>query len=483
MFPTWRLRLREARLAWQNGRYDEASALLAAESLRDFFPARKLARDLAEKIAARAGQRLAHGDTAAGWQDLATADRLGGESALIADLRRRYADDKIQEAHHYLAAGQVAAALTQLQKLHKRGLADERVRLACQLAQLMQHAEQNAARGHFAEAGETIERAAALVAAAAHGKGTMDQIARRLQDESERLAKGNEECQRLSSEMHDALASENWSAVLRAADGLLAIAPQHAPATQARRRAWRSVGMDVTQPHHGRRRGAYASLQVQHPARSVRRSTHVSRSSEEDTVAGNEHPQRALLWVDAVGGFLMCFDECVVLGQPSAGDTIAVPILADLSRRHAAIRREGGAYILEPMQRTFVDGREITAPSVLTENQLIQLGDNVRIRFTKPHALSATARLTIESHHKTQPSADAILLMADSSVLGPNKHCHVRCREWQRDLVVFRRDDRLFCRASEPLTIDGVVRTGENEMQPGARVEGDDFSFTWETVK
>jgi hypothetical protein len=457
--------------------------LLAAESLRDFLPAKRLARDVAEKIVERASQRLAHGDTAAGWQDLATADRLGAESGAIAELRRRYADDTIEEANRYLAAGQVAAALAQLEKLNKRALADERVRFGCQIAQLMQQADQNAVRGHFAEAMETIERAAALVNAAGPGKDTMHKIAGRLQEESERLAKKNDESQRLSSEMHAALASEDWSAVLRAADGLLAIARQHAAATHARRRAWRSVGMDVTQPHRGRRGAGYVSLQVQHAARQVRKSTHASRSSEEDTVAGNEHPQRALLWVDAVGGFLMCFDECVVLGQPSAGDTIAVPILADLSRRHAVIRREDGAYVLEPMQRTFVDGREITAPFVLAENQLIQLGDNVRIRFTKPHALSATARLTIESHHKTQPSADSILLMADSCVLGPNRHCHVRCREWQRDLVVFRRDDRLFCRASEPLTIDGIIHARENEIQSGARVEGDDFSFTWETVK
>ena len=69
---------------------------------------------------------------------------------------------------------------------------------------------------------------------------------------------------------------------------------------------------------------------------------------------------------------------------------------------------------------------------MLADNQLIQLGDNVRLRFTKPHALSATARLVLESHHKTQPSADAVLLMADSCVLGPNRHCHVRCRNWQR---------------------------------------------------
>jgi hypothetical protein len=200
-------------------------------------------------------------------------------------------------------------------------------------------------------------------------------------------------------------------------------------------------------------------------------------------VAGNENPQRALLWIDAVGGFLVCMDDVVVLGQPSPGHPIALPILADLSRRHAVIRRDAGAYVLEPLQRTCVDGREITGPHVLADNQLIQLGDNVRIRFTRPHALSATARLVLESHHKTQPSVDGLLLMADSCVLGPNRHCHVRCRGWQRDIVVYRQNDRVFCRADEPLTIDGAPANGESEIQSGVRVEGEEFSFTWEVLE
>jgi FHA domain-containing protein len=484
MFPTWRLRLREARIALRSGRYDEASALLAAETLRDFLPAKKLARDVAERMLERAGERFAHGDSAAGWRDLATADRLGGEAQAIAQLKQRYVDEGLNEVHRYMAAGQVAIALAQLDKMHHRGLADQRVRVCRQIAHLMQEAENSANRGHFTEASAAVTRAAALAAAEPAGNGTMDEITRRLNDDAQRLAKSGEECQRLSSEMHAALSAENWSAALSAADALLAIAPQHAAASQARRRAWRSVGMDVTQPYGGRRGGGFVSLQMgQVVAREVRKSTQASRSSEDDTVAGNEHPRRALLWVDAVGGFLVCLDDSIVLGQPPAGDKIAVPILADLSRRHAAIRREAGAYILEPLQRTFVDGREIKAPFVLSDNQLIQLGDNVRVRFSKPHALSATARLTFESHHKTQPSADSVLLMADSCVLGPNRHCHVRCRDWERDVVVFRQNDRLFCRASEPLTIDGVAISGESEIQSGVRVEGEDFSFTWETVE
>jgi hypothetical protein len=284
--------------------------------------------------------------------------------------------------------------------------------------------------------------------------------------------------------MHAALSAENWGGVLSAADGLLAIAPGHVAAIQARRKAWKVVGMDVTRHQAARRPLGPVSLAIDNAVGRVgRRSTHhASRSGEVDTVAGNEKVQRALLWVDAVGGFLVCLDDEISIGQPSPGNAIALPILADLSRRHAVIRREAGAYVLEPLQSARVDGRELKGPHVLADNQLIQLGDNVRLRFTKPHALSATARLVLESHHKTQPSADAVLLMADSCVLGPNRHCHVRCRDWQRDVIVYRQEEKVFCRADEPLTIDGVVASGDNEIQSGVRVEGAEFSFAWETV-
>jgi hypothetical protein len=154
--------------------------------------------------------------------------------------------------------------------------------------------------------------------------------------------------------------------------------------------------------------------------------------------------------------------------------------LADLSRRHAVLRREAGAYVLEPVQKVSVDGRELTGPTVLADGQLIQLGESVRMRFTKPHALSATAKLVMESHHKTQPSMDAVLLMADSCVLGPSPHCHVRCRGWQQDVVLYRQGTELHCRSSAPLAIEGEARSGPIALRAGERVEGEGISFTWE---
>jgi hypothetical protein len=484
MFPTWRLRLREARVAWQSGRYDDAAAIVASEPLRDFLPAKRLAREVADKMLQRAGERFARGDSTAGWNDLVTADRLGGKTESVSLLRAQYADHALVEAERYLTAGQTAPALAQIEKLHKRGLFDERARRLRQIVQRVQEADHAAAHGHFAEAANLLAKAALLAKPQAEATDTMNEIATRLEEQGGKLASQATDCQRLTAEMHAALAAQNWSAALSAADALLAIAPKHAAAGQARRRAWKAVGMEVTQLHVARRPAGLVSLALDKAAgRGGRRSTRTSRSSEVDTVAGNEHPQRALLWIDAVGGFLVCLDDSIVLGQPAPGEHIAVPILADLSRRHAVIRRDAGAYVLEPFQNTKVNGREISGPHVLTDNDLIQLGDNVRLRFTKQHALSATAKLVLESHHKTQPSADAVLLMADSCVLGPNRHCHVRCRDWQRDVVLYRQNDRVHCRADEPLTIDGVAANSENEIQSGVRVEGDEFSLTWETIE
>jgi hypothetical protein len=478
------MRLREARVAYRDGRYDDATEMLSDETLRQFLPAKQLAQEVAGKILKRASDRFALGDSAAGWRDMNTADRLGGEPDAITVLRQNYQDHSLHDIRHCLALGQPETAIRRLEKLHKRGLSTDRTRDLQQIASAMQQAQQSTARGHFSEASAAFSSAIRVTQLQQPEPGTMDEVAAYLESERDRVQAASGDCQRLNSEMHTALAAENWGGVLTVADALLALAPQHVAAAQARRRAWKAVGMDVTQLHVRRPGRGPVSLAMNNSiGRRGRPSTRpTSRSSEVDTVLGNEKPQRALMWVDAVGGFLVCLDDTITIGQPSSGDTVTLPILADLSRRHAVVRRESGAYILEPLQRTRVDGREITTPFVLSDNQLIQLGDNVRIRFAKPHALSATARLTIESHHKTQPTADAVLLMADSCVLGPNRHCHVQCRNWPRDIIVYRQNNQVFCRADEPLNVDGVLASGKTEIHSGARVEGDDFSFAWEPL-
>ena len=178
----------------------------------------------------------------------------------------------------------------------------------------------------------------------------------------------------------------------------------------------------------------------------------------------------------------MCLGETVTLGQSSPEWTVDVPIQADLSRRHARISRRGDGYVIEPLQLSRVNGQVLRGQMLLSDGDEIQLGQAVRLRFRQPHALSASARLDFLSHHRTQPKADGVLLMAESCVLGPKWQNHVVCRDWEGDVVLYRRDGELYCRAMNPIEIDGQTCDGRGRLQRNAHVSGNDFSLSLEEL-
>ncbi len=195
---------------------------------------------------------------------------------------------------------------------------------------------------------------------------------------------------------------------------------------------------------------------------------------------GSRHSEKLMLWVDAVGGYWVCLADAVVLGQPHAEGRVDVPILGDLSSRHARIRRDGEGYLIEAMHRTWVDGKPVERIAPLSDGSVITLGDSVRLRFRRPHALSATVRLDFLSRHRTEPRADAVLLMADACVLGPRPSSHVVCRHWLHELVLYRHDDELYCRSRAEFEVDGAARSGRARIGRNSRITGEQFAVAIE---
>lgn len=187
-----------------------------------------------------------------------------------------------------------------------------------------------------------------------------------------------------------------------------------------------------------------------------------------------------LLWVDSVGGYLVCLGNEIVIGQPSQDSNPDVPILADLSRRHAVIRREGEGYTIEAIRSTKVEGRAVNGTAPLYDGSAIELGDGVRLRFVKPHPLSNTAKLEFTSRHRTQPSTDGVLLMAESCILGPAKTSHVVANRWEQEVVLFRKGTELGCRTAAKISVDGANKEGRCMLRPKSRVEGAEFAFAIE---
>jgi len=189
---------------------------------------------------------------------------------------------------------------------------------------------------------------------------------------------------------------------------------------------------------------------------------------------------RFLLWIDAVGGYWVTLSDEVVIGQPTAD--VDVPILGDISKRHARICRDGEGYLIEALRPVHVNGQPVQGRTTLSDRAIIRLGDRVELRFRRPHALSTTARLEFVTGHRTQPSSDAVLLMAETCVLGPSGHSHVVCHNWPNEVVVFRRHGELFCRTPGTMEIDGVETRRRGLITQSSRVQGDRFSFSLESI-
>ena len=170
-----------------------------------------------------------------------------------------------------------------------------------------------------------------------------------------------------------------------------------------------------------------------------------------------------------------------MIGQPAPDERIDLPIVADLSRRHAIVRRDGEGYLLQPLREVRLNGVPQTTPVWLTNGSVIELGA-VKLKFTRPHPLSATARLDFLSRHRTSPPTDGVLLLAETCVLGPNAASHVVCRNWTREIVLHRQGDRLLCRGPSEMRVGGVPVAGRGALDLNAHVTGDDFSFSLEAV-
>lgn len=453
----WRGKLRAAEQAYRSGQLEEASRLLCESDLREFLPARRLLAKVAGQMAQRGEARLVEGESLAGWRDLEAAARCGADPAALAKLKDKMLSQLLVEVEQYVAAGDYRAALARLDELERRRATSAATRRWRQTAERMAAAQRLARRGRFSEAEHEISIAIEL----SGGLKVLDGWLADYRANAKQLRE-------LSAQLHHALAAEEWQRVLENADAILEFAPDDRPARDARQRAWQAVGMRLTDStNHSDR-----------PFRLVNGESADSRHALRE----RERGQRFVLWVDAVGGYLVCLGDEVTIGQPGAGEAPDVALLADLSRLHARIHRDGEGYLLDPVRTTRLDGRVVTELTPLADGAVLEFGSAVRLKFHKRHALSSSARLEFKSRHRTQPPVDGVVLMADSCVLGPSSRSNIVCPEWSREVVIYRQGDELWCRAPGAFLVDGVEHEDRARVTASSSVSGPDFSFTLEAL-
>jgi len=268
------------------------------------------------------------------------------------------------------------------------------------------------------------------------------------------------EMDRLTADLQDALEQERWREVLPAADAVLAVAAGHALARRARELAWQAV----QPPTHPGRWGGTAD------------------DSERGTQTKKEEmPRRLLLWIDGVGGYLVCLSPRVSLGQATPDAAVDVPLAAEISRLHAYLLRDAEGYVLEALRPVFVKG-EAVERALLRDGEEFQLGTGCRLRFEQPVPLSATARLGIVGRRGLPLALDGVLLMADTLVIGPGVQAHVAVPELTREILLARWKEGLQVLAKGAFEVDGRPVHDQAAATLHGTVSGDDFRFSLEPV-
>jgi hypothetical protein len=191
---------------------------------------------------------------------------------------------------------------------------------------------------------------------------------------------------------------------------------------------------------------------------------------------------RFLLWVDAVGGYLVCLDDHIVLGRAGPDSQADVPLMGDLSRNHATLVRNGESYLLQAHHPSFVNGKPVADQAVLKNGDVIRLGSTVELEFRQPSPVSATARLSIVSRHRLPLAVDGVLLMAETCIVGEAPQAHIPAPALANPVVLYRQAGSLWCRAVGAFDVDGHTCASRAPITLQSSVLGDGFSFSLEPL-
>lgn len=444
MFNTW-LTLRQAEEALTTGRLEEALRLVESPPLAGHKRQAELRQRICEGLLRQAELHERHGDLAASWKALEAAEALGIQAAELPAFRRRMIERQLAEANAILDRGDPDAAMAIVDGLAARAPG------SVEVGRLLEAARNWALARELGSRGEWSAAAAAALKAAQAAQREWLPLAEFRRD-IERLRR---EFERLGGELHEALEQKRHRQVIALADQMLALSPGYTVARKARERAWHAV---------------------QPPTITVARDPAPPSPSPNE-----ELPRRLLLWIDGVGGYLICFSSRVSIGQATPDAVVDVPIMADISRLHGYLTRDAEGYLLEAARPITVNQKPAER-RLLKDGDRLGLGGGCELIFRQPVPLSATARLQTTARHRLPLALDGVLLMAENCLLAQAGEAHIVIPELRRNVVLHRQGNGITLHAAGSFTVDGQPARHRAALTASSTAAAEDFRLTLEPV-
>ena len=418
-----------------------------------------LARKLTEALIQRAQRNMRNNDLSSAWRDLTSATDIArpDEQDHLSRHKTYLVELTIEMADSLLSVGKITQALSLVHEIQSRHISDWRSDRICRAAGLIQRADECAARGQIQRSNQYLSQAIkirpdlALLQARYQGNECRKARLKKLSDQLAAAIRNSQ------PERADALCAE-----------ILTLAPNHESALKARRH--------LACPDPNLHKTTF---------RADRRATDGPRkdSRNRNTTKKNH---RFLIWIDTVGGYLVCPNSSNMMGGAVPHANIEIPIMADLNRRHVKITLTDLGHMIHPLahnSNVVLAGQRVLQPTLLNSGQIMELAKGVRIGYQKPDPLSRTAKLDLLSRHRTQPSCDAIILAHDTIRLGPDPTSHIHCPNWSQNVALYRSDKGWSFRCDQPYQLDGHKVLGTQPLKYHSKISGADFSMGLESVR
>jgi hypothetical protein len=189
-----------------------------------------------------------------------------------------------------------------------------------------------------------------------------------------------------------------------------------------------------------------------------------------------------VLWIDGVGGYLVCLSHRLTLGQANVETPLDIALLADVSRHHATMQRDPEGYFLEAVRKVQINGQP-TEKALLRSSDRITLGNSCQLQFWQPVPVSTSARLDMVSGHRFAEPVQAVLLMADTLVIGPTTQAHIQVPEMTQPLILYRNKHGLAARWSGNLQINGATHRERGPLEPGSTLSTEQITLALDRVE
>jgi hypothetical protein len=373
------------------------------------------------------------GQTDRGWDDLYAAETLNTGEPTVSELRIDLTKTGLAGCRAALDAGDPVELLRRAKALRDRRCTHPQLELLTDAGQSWVLAKEFADRGEFALAKHAVDGV----------RRKMGFLPLGIEKFATVLNQRHDSFTQSFTRLTDAVERKEWPAALRSAEEAVAAAPTHPEAKRLQQTVWTTIRHAAnpdrpTTPMAPPSRGSSVPRNPDALAAAAGGSVTAGLSS----VANPGLPKRFFLWVDGVGGYLVCLSARVTVGQ-AAGETPAdIPVYADLARVHAEITRDAEGYLLASARGVQVNGQP-TDRRVLQPGDRVTVGSTCQFVFRQPAPLVPTAVLELVSGHRFQVAVDAVILMAETLILGPGPDAHIVLPEADRNVIVYRAKDGL----------------------------------------